>query len=126
MCNNCRTTVIALDPATLTAAGAGPIVAAMWLEHTRDCPRTCRWCCGEKSHGNALSCKRLDCKERAREMRARDRLDDIETLLIRTSDADVIARQIGLTDGRALRVWLRKQGRADLIDGLIPLEGAAA
>lgn len=120
-CTNCRSTVIILDPATLITAAAGPVIAAMWLEHTQDCPRTCRWCTGEKSHGNALSCARLDCKTKAQAQRTRDRIDDIETLLIRTSDADAIAHHIGLANGKALRTWLRKHGRQDLITTNGPL-----
>lgn len=128
-CNNCRRAVIAIDPATLVTPAAGAAIAALWIEHAHDCPRTCRWCMGEKSHGNALSCARDECKAKARDQRTRDRMDDIETLLIRTSDPDIIARHVGLNDGRALRLWLSKNGRRDLITGdgpLAPITGVAA
>lgn len=119
-CQNCRRVAMTLDPSMLGVHGVGVALAEGWAAHRADCNRTCDHC-GHVKDGRDQSCGSLPCRDAARDRRTADRMDDIETLLLRTTDPDVIARAVGLQSGASLRAWLRANGRADLVTGEGPL-----
>ena len=115
-CTRCRKPVITLNPSTLGASGVGDLIAEVWNDHTRDCSKTCPWCKSPKDQ-RCGTCGDQHCLQLQRAQKAIDRIDDVETLVARTTDPEWIARQVGLANAKTLRRWLRDQGRDDLADG---------
>ena len=128
VCQRCQREVLTFDPHGMTNPEAAAIVGQEWAEHGADCPMTCDHCGRVKCSRNPTCGDRM-CKRAERLRVVGDRVADIQILLVRTSDADWIARQVGIGDAKRLRDWLRRNGRADLVQGdgpLAPDRGVAA
>jgi hypothetical protein len=126
-CQACKKPVMALDPAALTVPLLAEVLAEAWEAHIVECPKSCNYCRGHKRSRNQ-SCGRPACRKAAQERRTLDRIEDVETLILRTRDVDTIAAHMGLS-AVTLREWLRDNGRADLVDHggpLAPGKGVAA
>ena len=128
VCQRCQRDVLTFDPHGMTNPEAAAIVGQGWAEHAADCPLTCDHCGRVKGSRNPTCGDRM-CKRAERLRVVGDRVADIQILLVRTSDAEWIAHQVGLSDAKRLRHWLRRNGRADLVQGdgpLAPDRGVAA
>jgi hypothetical protein len=127
-CQHCRRDVLVFDLGGLVFPAAGELLACEWAGHVADCERTCDHC-GRIKAASAACCQDQRCRKAERLRRAGDRVADVQTLLVRTSDAEWIAQQVGLQSAVTLRAWLRRHGRADLVTGdgpLAPDKGVAA
>ena len=124
-CGNCNKPVLNLDPMSLLIDGVASIITDAWEAHQVDCHRTCPFCHAQTHpHPKVITCGSQQCRTKLAERKTADRIADIETLLVRTSDAAWIADQVGLGTVHHLRAWLRRHGRCDLVDGKGPLAAA--
>lgn len=128
LCPHCRRNVLSFAPRALTHPEVGDLLGQEWAVHVQECPVTCSHCERSKEARRA-TCGAKSCASAEKLRVIGDRIADVQILLVRTTDPDWIAREVGLSTGSQLREWLRKHGRRDLVTGdgpLAPERGVAA